>query len=140
MYLYDPGDVVGVEGYDQFVPNEWPSSGRYTSVNGLVLPTFTGARSGMIERWRVIHGGVRATINHQFRKLRPNAPGLQGLGAPACAMPVWKAAGVRDPADCGCASSAPAVRMAAGIRSPAPVLRSPPRSGLLLKRCSMWPS
>jgi len=82
-YRCDPGDVGGVEGYDQLGSSTWPASGRYTSINGQVLPTFSGARTGQIERWRVIHGGVRETINLQFRKLRPNAPGLQGLRAAA---------------------------------------------------------
>lgn len=39
--------------------------------------------AGLIERWRVIHGGVRATVNLQFRKLRRKATGLQGLRAAA---------------------------------------------------------
>jgi FtsP/CotA-like multicopper oxidase with cupredoxin domain len=69
-YKCDPGDVGGIEGYDQFGPGTWPASGRYTSINGQVLPTFGGARAGQIERWRVIHGGVRDTINLQFRKLK----------------------------------------------------------------------
>jgi L-ascorbate oxidase len=78
-YLCDPGDVGGIEGYDQFGPGSWPDSGRYTSINGRILPTFNGAVSGQIERWRVIHGGVRDTINLQFRKLKPGAPSPQAL-------------------------------------------------------------
>ncbi|SOD41087.1 multicopper oxidase family protein [Nitrosovibrio sp. Nv4] len=69
-YKCDPGDVGGVEGYDQFGPGSWPASGRYTSINGEVLPIFKGAKTGQIERWRVIHGGVRDTINLKFRKLK----------------------------------------------------------------------
>ena len=69
-YRCDEGDVGGIEGYDQFGPGTWPSSGRYTSINGQVLPTFSGVSAGQIERWRVIHGGVRDTINLQFRKLK----------------------------------------------------------------------
>lgn len=87
-YLCEPGDVGGIEGtnggntgYDTFGPGDWANSGRYTSINGNVLPTFKQARTGQIERWRVIHGGVRDTINLQFRKLRTNAPGLLGLRA-----------------------------------------------------------
>jgi L-ascorbate oxidase len=71
-YRCDAGDVGGVEGYDQFGPGSWPTSGRYTSINGHVLPTFTGVSTGQIERWRVIHGGVRDTVNLQFRKLNAN--------------------------------------------------------------------
>lgn len=69
-YRCDEGDTGGIEGYDQFGPGSWPSSGRYTSINGQVLPTFGGASTGQIERWRVIHGGVRDTVNLQFRKLK----------------------------------------------------------------------
>ncbi len=74
-YRCDEGDVGGIEGYDQFGPGTWPSSGRYTSINGHVLPTFSGASTGQIERWRVIHGGVRDTVNLQFRKLKTGARG-----------------------------------------------------------------
>ena len=77
----DPGDVGGIEGYDQFGPGSWPASGRYTSINGRILPTFEGAAAGRIERWRVIHGGVRDTVNLQLRRMRPGAPGPQGLRA-----------------------------------------------------------
>src|SRR5690606_31276186 len=42
-------------------------------INGQVLPTFANARAGQIERWRTIHGGVRDTINLQFRKLRADS-------------------------------------------------------------------
>jgi L-ascorbate oxidase len=69
-YRCDPEDVGGIEGYDQFGPESWPASGRYTSINGQVLPVFRGAKTGQIERWRVIHGGVRDTINLRFRKLK----------------------------------------------------------------------
>jgi len=72
-YRCDPGDVGGIEGYDQFGPGSWPDSGRYTSINGQVLPTFSGASTGQIERWRVIHGGVRDTVNLEFRKLKSGA-------------------------------------------------------------------
>ncbi len=80
-YRCDPGDVGGIEGYDQFGPGSWPASGRYTSINGQILPTFTGARTGQVERWRVIHGGVRDTINLEFRKLKAGARSPQALRA-----------------------------------------------------------
>jgi L-ascorbate oxidase len=80
-YKCDPGDVGGIEGYDQFGPGSWPTSGRYTTLNGLVVPTFGGVRAGQIERWRVIHGGVRDTINLQFRKLRSGAASFAALRA-----------------------------------------------------------
>lgn len=80
-YRCDPGDTGEIDGYDLFGPGSWPESGRYTSVNGHVLPTFQGARSGQIERWRVIHGGVRDTIALQFRKLGGPAPAAAPMKA-----------------------------------------------------------
>jgi FtsP/CotA-like multicopper oxidase with cupredoxin domain len=57
-----PGDVGGIEGYDPFGPPTWQRSGRYTSINGQGLPTFSDAQVGRIERWRLVHAGVRDTI------------------------------------------------------------------------------
>ena len=76
-YRCDVGDIGGIEGYDQFGPGSWPTSGRHTSINGLVLPTFSGVSTGQIERWRIIHGGVRDTINLEFRKLATGAVGAR---------------------------------------------------------------
>lgn len=80
-YRCDPDDVGEIEGYDQFGPDSWHPSGRYTSINGQVLPTFDGSRTGQIERWRVIHGGVRDTINLEFRKLKTGSRSPQSLRA-----------------------------------------------------------
>lgn len=80
-YRCDPGDVGGIEGYDQFGPGSWPASGRYTSINGQVLPNFNGISAGQVERWRIIHGGVRDTINLEFRKLKAGSRSPQGLRA-----------------------------------------------------------
>ena len=80
-YRCDPGDVGGIEGYDQFGPGSWPASGRYTSINGRILPTFEGAAAGQVERWRVIHGGVRDTVNLEFRRLAQGARDARTLAA-----------------------------------------------------------
>jgi L-ascorbate oxidase len=69
-YICDPGDVGSIEGYDQLT--NWPKSGRYTSINGEVLPTFE-AKQGQVERWRMIHGGVRDTISLRIVKMKPSA-------------------------------------------------------------------
>ncbi|HEY9344510.1 MAG TPA: multicopper oxidase family protein, partial [Inquilinus sp.] len=69
-YICADGDVGTIEGYDQLT--NWPKSGRYTSINGLVLPTFK-ATQGQLERWRMIHGGVRDTISLRIVKMRPSA-------------------------------------------------------------------
>lgn len=72
VYICDPDDVGAIENYDVFSPGEWPASGRYTSINGVVLPTFK-AIQGQIERWRMIHAGVRDTISLRIVKMKPSA-------------------------------------------------------------------
>jgi L-ascorbate oxidase len=79
-YRCDPGDIGSVENYDQLAFGQWTGSGRYTSINGHVLPTFTGARAGQLERWRMIHAGVGDTINLEFRPMTTTAS-VAGLRA-----------------------------------------------------------
>lgn len=67
----DAGDVGEVEGYDQLTPASWSASGRFTSINGEVMPTLARAVAGEVERWRLIHGGVRDSIKLRFRKMEP---------------------------------------------------------------------
>ncbi|WP_407528468.1 multicopper oxidase family protein [Methylobacterium oryzisoli] len=69
----DEGDVGTIEKADQLAPTAWPTSRRHTALNGEVLPTFRGASANTIERWRVIHGGIRNTVRLRFRKLAPDA-------------------------------------------------------------------
>jgi FtsP/CotA-like multicopper oxidase with cupredoxin domain len=78
VYLCEKGDVGAIESYDLFGPGQWQASGRYTSINGLILPTFD-AQQGALERWRMIHAGVRDTISLQFKKYegRPLKPGTK---------------------------------------------------------------
>ncbi|WP_247881504.1 multicopper oxidase family protein [Skermanella sp. TT6] len=64
-----PGEVGVIESYDQFGPGTWAASGRWTSINGVVLPEFRGPMAGQAERWRLVHAGVRETITVQFRKV-----------------------------------------------------------------------
>jgi len=71
--------TYGIESYDQFGPGSWAESGRYTSINGEILPTFKHAKAGEIERWRLVHGGVRDTISLEFRKLKAGAPSINSL-------------------------------------------------------------
>jgi L-ascorbate oxidase len=80
-YRCDNADVGGIESFAdrQFGPDTWPLSGRYTSINGEVFPTFTGAETGRIERWRVVHAGVRDAVQLQFRKMRSGAPQISLL-------------------------------------------------------------
>lgn len=86
-WICDPGDVGGIELYSDkngngFGPGSWNGSGRYTSINGLVLPTFK-TKAGAIERWRLVHAGVRDTIALQFYKLKPQAAAIDRLTAAA---------------------------------------------------------
>ncbi|WP_223620968.1 multicopper oxidase family protein [Lysobacter sp. ESA13C] len=83
----DPGDVGGIEAYDQFGfpggKSLWELSGRYTSINGEVLPNFYELKAGRIERWRLVHAGVRNSINLQLRAVRAGAASIEGLSGPA---------------------------------------------------------
>lgn len=67
------GDTGTIEQYDQFGQSTWDRSGRFNSLNGRIMPMFTGAQAGVLERWRVIHAGVRDTVKLRFRKLREGA-------------------------------------------------------------------
>ena len=78
-WICDKGDTGRIDNYDQFGSRSWIESNRYTSVNGQVLPTFAGARSGRLERWRLVHAGVRATVALQFKKMKANAPRFDRL-------------------------------------------------------------
>jgi FtsP/CotA-like multicopper oxidase with cupredoxin domain len=69
------GDVGEVEAYDLFGQSTWDRSGRFTGINGEIVPTFTSAKVGGLERWRVIHAGVRDSVTLELRKLDPKAAG-----------------------------------------------------------------
>lgn len=43
----------------------WDTSGRFTSINGVVQPTMS-IPAGQIQRWRFIHAGIHDTINLQI--------------------------------------------------------------------------
>ncbi len=83
-WICDPGDVGEIRNYDQFGPGSWGESGRYTTINGLVQPRFE-SKVGQVERWRMIHGGVRDTITVAFRPRRPGAPAYRATTAEAAA-------------------------------------------------------
>ncbi|WP_313914506.1 multicopper oxidase family protein [Tahibacter sp.] len=79
-WVCDEGDIGQITRYDdQFGQTSWIESGRYTSINGQVLPTFTDARAGAIERWRVVHAGVRNSVNLQFKKMKGDAKAFDRL-------------------------------------------------------------
>jgi L-ascorbate oxidase len=80
-YVCKPDEVGGIEDFDQFGPNTWGPSGRFTSINGAVLGHLDDAVAGRIERWRMIHGGVRDTISLQVLKRAPGAADPKNLNA-----------------------------------------------------------
>lgn len=69
-YLCQDNDVGEIRDYQGFGPSEWAKSGRYTGINGEVQPLLTEAVAGNIERWRMIHAGVRDSINLTVRQMR----------------------------------------------------------------------
>lgn len=58
--LPDPGKVESFEG--SFGPNKWPAPWQYTTINGVAQPVIYMDR-GEVQRWRMIHGGVRESLN-----------------------------------------------------------------------------
>ncbi|MGB3243746.1 MAG: multicopper oxidase domain-containing protein [Sulfitobacter sp.] len=73
-WFCDEDDVGMVEpgpgnAFDQVGFGSWPRSGRHTAINGAIQKEQSGAVAGQVERWRLIHGGVRETIGLQVRKV-----------------------------------------------------------------------
>lgn len=69
----NPAALGTIENYDQLGFGVWGPSGRYTSINGQIMPRFAGAVAGRVERWRNIHAGIRDSINLQFIPMRKSA-------------------------------------------------------------------
>lgn len=67
-----PYDERGeVEDFDKaFANGAWERSGRATSINGQVRPTLV-LRPGEVQRWRMVHAGVRATLRVGIVRARP---------------------------------------------------------------------
>ncbi len=53
-----------------FPPGSWDKLGRHTTINGVKLPVFR-AQPGSVERWRVIHAGIREAVKLKLER----APG-----------------------------------------------------------------
>lgn len=60
---FDLKEGVVEEKYADYIfgPGQWPLLGRYTTVNGVVLPVIR-MRPGEIERWRIVDSGQREMI------------------------------------------------------------------------------
>lgn len=75
----DPNDVGQLKNYSQLgfpavgPDNNWTVSGRFTSVNGYIMPHFVGAVAGQLERWRFIDAGLANTIGVVFRRMKDGA-------------------------------------------------------------------
>lgn len=85
---YDRQGVI--ESYDDFGPGGWQASHRQTLINGQVAPTIE-MTPGAVERWRMIHGGVRETLRPVLRRVGPlaGAPDYARLTATALsALPI----------------------------------------------------
>jgi FtsP/CotA-like multicopper oxidase with cupredoxin domain len=73
-----PADVGTLESYDVLGRSSWATSGRYTTINGRTGEALrTHATVGKVERWRLIHGGIRDTIKLVIAKrVQPPAAAL----------------------------------------------------------------
>lgn len=86
-WICEDGDVGGIERYlgpvppEQFGGGVWMHSGRYTAINGHVMPEIHVPRAGQFERWRLIQAGVRDTTRFEIRKLEAGAPEPESLSA-----------------------------------------------------------
>ena len=71
---YDESAVGVVENFDaSFGPGKWQTLGRFTTINGQVTPVIRMA-PGELQRWRMVHGGVRESLRlkldgHQFQEI-----------------------------------------------------------------------
>ncbi len=77
VWFCPPGKSGEVKYYStQFGPPAWRKSGHFTMITGNIQPLFgewepgkgDPIRAGEIQRWRIIHGGVRDTVAMQVIK------------------------------------------------------------------------
>lgn len=63
----DASQTGVVDDFDNQLASDtvWDTSGRFTSINGVVQPTIT-VPTGEIQRWRFIHAGIHDTVNLQI--------------------------------------------------------------------------
>jgi FtsP/CotA-like multicopper oxidase with cupredoxin domain len=73
-YVFDQqvgAGVVELKYVDQmFSPGTWDPSGRFTTINGVVLPVLK-IRPGEVQRWRFVHAGLRESILPKLMKVGP---------------------------------------------------------------------
>ena len=72
-------DAQGIlESYDNFGPGGWDASKRHVTINGQIVPEIK-MRPGEVQRWRMVHAGVRETINLQLDGHLLNEIAIDGL-------------------------------------------------------------
>jgi L-ascorbate oxidase len=85
VWFCPPGKAGEVKYYStQFGPGSWRSSGHFTMITGNMQPQFgewkpgegEPIRAGEIQRWRMIHGGVRDTVSLQIIKATDIDPSI----------------------------------------------------------------
>lgn len=74
-------DLGTVDSWDQFRPRNEMTSGRFIGINGEIQPTLTGFETGRFQRLRMIHAGLRRSVNANIRQLAPDAPDLRDIPA-----------------------------------------------------------
>lgn len=77
----DEGQVGEVESWDQFGPGREFNSRRFIGINGEVQPTLTGVAAGRFQRLRMIHAGLRRSVDMSIRRLADGAPDLRDVPA-----------------------------------------------------------
>jgi FtsP/CotA-like multicopper oxidase with cupredoxin domain/peroxiredoxin len=120
-YVIPPGESEGVieEGFGQFGPGTWNSSGRFTSINGIVLPVIN-LRPGEVERWRLVDSGFRERID--LRLVRDSGSGPAALNFNEIAS---------DGIPLGKINTAPGIELWPGYRSDA-LVQAPMVEGVYL--------
>lgn len=74
------GTVELNDAEEMFGPGDWDKLGRYTTINGSVLPVL-GMRPGEVVRWRIINSGFREPIRLRLVKA-PDSSGQAVNGPP----------------------------------------------------------
>jgi FtsP/CotA-like multicopper oxidase with cupredoxin domain len=71
-WICDERDIGEVRTFGtQMGAGIWRSSGRYTSINGIVQPTLP-MKAGQVYRWRLIDAGIHETIGLTITQLDPS--------------------------------------------------------------------
>ncbi|MEM7057773.1 MAG: multicopper oxidase family protein [Pseudomonadota bacterium] len=87
------GTTGDLESYDAFGPDEWSNSKRHVTINGAIMPVIK-MRPGEVQRWRLVHGGVRETIQFSLEGHELSEIATDGIATGR--MDIW---GVGQPLD-----------------------------------------